>query len=83
MRWGISGSDSDGDRINSNTIHVSWMGGYEGHDTRTAYQKSTMKLIADMLVMMCPEIEIVGHNQFSAKSCPNFDVKKEFAYIND
>jgi hypothetical protein len=47
--------------------------------TRTDAQKESLnKLIAELLIEYS-EASVHGHNEFSAKACPSFDVQKEFA----
>jgi len=46
-------------------------------DTRTEEQKeSLIKLIADIRKKY-PILSVNGHNEYSAKACPSFDVSKE------
>lgn len=66
---------------NSNSIHVSYIGGVEGTrpmDTRTAQQKVSMLKIVKELKAKFPQAEIKGHRDFPGvnKACPSFDVKK-------
>ena len=82
-RWGVSGYDKQGKRYNYVSLHIAWIGGYDGTDTRTDYQKRTLHLVVSMIKDMCPNVIIVGHNQVANNSCPNFDVSKEFQYLNN
>jgi N-acetylmuramoyl-L-alanine amidase len=79
-RWGVRGRDEDGVRINNHAIHIAWVGGFSGEDTRTEYQKKMLYLIYNVIKMSCPDVRVKGHNEMPgvAKSCPNFDVTKEF-----
>lgn len=63
---------------NKESIGVCWVGGYGGLDDRTEAQKRTLIFIDKMLKAMFPDSNAHGHNEFSSKTCPNFDVKKEF-----
>lgn len=67
---------------NTNSIGVCYVGGVDKSmnpkDTRTPAQIDALKkLIAD-LKKKYPQATVHGHNEFAAKACPCFDVKKEF-----
>ena len=42
-------------------------------------QKAALQALIDQLKEEFPHATIHGHNEFSAKACPCFDVKKELA----
>ena len=71
---------------NANSIGICYVGGVDSDnkakDTRRKDQKSTMKKIIEGLEEQFPEATVHGHNEFSSKSCPCFDVQKEFAKHN-
>ncbi len=68
---------------NADSVHVCYAGGLEAgsndpKDTRTTEQILAMKdLTLELLnkYSLSPE-SICGHNEFAAKACPSFDVKK-------
>ena len=64
------------------SIGIALEGGANGEDTRT---KAQNEMLHDLVVWLCrilPSIHsISGHNDYSAKSCPNFNVREEFWYI--
>jgi len=67
---------------NANSIGVCYVGGIDKDkkpkDTRTEAQRSSMdKLIAGLLLDNVGA-SVHGHNEFSAKACPSFDVAKEY-----
>jgi len=66
--------------INRKCIHVAYIGGDKGEDTRTKEQKITLKTVIEVLKNRYPNAEIKGHCDFKGvpKTCPNFDVKTEF-----
>ena len=47
-------------------------------DTRTPAQKQSLKKLVDELLKQYPNATVHGHNEFSNKACPCFDVKQEF-----
>jgi N-acetylmuramoyl-L-alanine amidase len=55
---------------NRRSVHVSYIGG----------KKKTLKLVIDILKNRYPKAEIKGHCDFKGvlKTCPNFDVKKDY-----
>ena len=60
--------------------HIVYAGGTDRagktKDTRTALQKATMTDYVRYMVKRHPDIQVAGHNQFSDKECPSFDVPK-------
>ena len=71
---------------NKNSIGVVYVGGLDKNgkpkDTRTKEQKEAM--IGLLLQLLCkyPKATIHGHNEFSNKACPCFNVQKEYDIIN-
>lgn len=67
---------------NKFSIHIAYVGGtYETNinrakDTRTPAQKESLIKIIKYLILIYPNIKIIGHNQVSTKECPSFDVPK-------
>jgi len=63
---------------NSVSRHICYAGGktLEGKrtDTRTPAQYDAMETYVLYTVLRHPNIKIAGHNQFSTKSCPGFNV---------
>ncbi len=77
MTWGVRG-------INSQSKHVCYIGGveskrtngkYKAKDTRTKEQKYTLEIYIKHEILRHPNILIAGHNQFSNKACPSFNVQ--------
>lgn len=71
---------------NANSIGVAYVGGI-GHDgrpkdTRTHEQRVAMLELVERLARTY-KAEVHGHNEYSNKACPCFDVKAEFGYLND
>lgn len=68
---------------NANSIGICYVGGIDksnkAKDTRTEAQKKSLNELIDSLRAVYKEATIHGHNEFSAKACPSFDVQKEFS----
>lgn len=69
---------------NRNSIGVVYVGGMtkdmkEAKDTRTDAQKKSLRQLLKMLKSRFPKAKIYGHRDFSAKACPSFDARKEYA----
>lgn len=72
---------------NAHSIGVVYVGGLakDGKtpkDTRTEAQKEALWKILISLIIKYPDATIHGHNEFSSKACPCFNVKEEYKDIN-
>lgn len=71
---------------NKNSIGVVYIGGLDKNgkpkDTRTKEQKEALWELLRQLLIKYPKATIHGHNEFSNKACPCFDVTKEYDIIN-
>jgi N-acetylmuramoyl-L-alanine amidase len=67
---------------NANSVGICYIGGVDEmmrpKDTRTKEQRATMRSLVSSLKNKYPDATAHGHNEFAAKACPSFDVKKEF-----
>ena len=68
---------------NQGSIGICYIGGVDeamnAKDTRTPQQKESLKQLVDSLkTTFGSDIKVFGHNQFSRKACPSFDVGAEF-----
>ncbi|ULB33003.1 N-acetylmuramoyl-L-alanine amidase [Proteiniphilum propionicum] len=67
---------------NANSVGICYIGGVDEmmrpKDTRTKEQRATMRSLVSSLKNKHPDATVHGHNEFAAKACPSFDVKKEF-----
>lgn len=67
---------------NNGSIGIVYCGGIgadgKACDTRTNEQKMSMNLLIARLRVQYRITDIAGHNEFSSKACPCFNVKKEF-----
>jgi N-acetylmuramoyl-L-alanine amidase len=70
---------------NETSIGICYVGGLDGEgqpcDTRTGEQDESLELLIAYLTRVFPGIELYGHNEFSSKSCPCFDVKSAYGYL--
>lgn len=64
---------------NAHAIHISYIGGEGGIDTRTQDQKKAIEYLITQFIILWPDVEVLGHKDFPGvtKTCPNYDVKKE------
>ena len=66
---------------NGRTKHIAWAGG-KGTDGKAEYnmttiQESCLTTVCRLIVMLYPQIKLIGHNQVHpTKYCPSFDVRK-------
>ena len=60
----------------TSTLNVLDLNG-KSKDTRTDLQKKALESLISDLLKKYPGSTIHGHNEFSSKACPCFDVKKE------
>jgi N-acetylmuramoyl-L-alanine amidase len=77
--------------MNKSSIGICYIGGVEKEknkrgewvpkDTRTAAQIATMLELLRLLKKIFPKATIHGHNEFSSKACPSFDVQREFSTL--
>ena len=71
---------------NANSIGVCYVGGLdcEGNamDTRTSEQRKALIDLLKVLKRKYWKAKIYGHNEFSSKTCPNFNATKTYDFIS-
>ncbi len=69
--------------FNASAIHVAYIGGVNGKDTRTKRQKAQLIGMVIYLKRKYPEAEVSGHRDLPGvtKDCPCFDAKLEYADV--
>lgn len=65
---------------NAHSIGICYVGG-KGGDNRTDLQIEAMHRLVRSLIMVFGLMTVHGHDEFSDKACPNFNVKEEFDYV--
>lgn len=70
---------------NKNSLGVCYVGGCDKYmnpkDTRTDAQKRSFYILIEGLKSIYPKAKIHGHNEFSSKACPSFNVKEEYGHL--
>lgn len=72
---------------NAHSIGICYVGGMSRNglipqDTRTPGQRVALVHLVEFLMSLFPSATVHGHNEFSNKACPCFDVSKEFEVDN-
>ena len=71
---------------NIDSIGICYIGGINStdgqpQDNRTYEQTIALRTLVKSLKIRYPQATVQGHNEFSNKDCPCFDVKEEFKNI--
>lgn len=70
---------------NADSIGICYIGGMtkggkKAKDTRTKAQKVAMEqLVCALVERFGDHVQVIGHNEVSAKACPSFDVSEDFS----
>jgi len=79
VTWGAQG-------MNRQSFHIAYIGGVDWNgkakDTRTKEQKRSLEIIVKYLLLISPNLKVIGHNQVAAKACPSFNVEEWLRGIN-
>ena len=78
------GSHSLGE--NSDSIGICYIGGVEADgktpkDTMTSEQDISVLRLVDSLRVVFGNLTLHGHNEFSNKACPSFDVREKYKFL--
>lgn len=67
---------------NSNSLHVSYIGGKDKDDRSEAQKAAIASVLKDWLTKY-PKARIIGHRDFPGvkKACPQFSAEKEYGYL--
>ena len=72
---------------NRNSIGICYIGGVDKDmnptDTMTEMQDIAVIELVKSLRLMFGELSLHGHNEFSSKSCPSFDVQDKYKFLNE
>lgn len=72
---------------NENSIGIAYAGGLDADglacDTRNLKQKKALKQLLLQIKEEYKDIEFFGHNDFSSKKCPCFNVKTEYKNLGN
>ena len=70
---------------NKNSLGICYIGGCDQDmnpkDTRTDAQKRSFLILLEGLKSIYTKATVHGHNEFSDKACPSFNVEKEYGYL--
>ena len=68
---------------NRRTVGICYIGGNikKGKDTRTEEQKDALIMLLIDLIKKYNINKISGHNQYSTKECPGFNVPSEYSHL--
>ena len=67
---------------NTGSVGVSYIGGLtadarSSKDTRTDAQRASLLWLVEQIKKKFPIRKVTGHNEYAAKACPSFDVRKD------
>tara|TARA_R110000803_G_scaffold54610_2_gene111339 strand:- start:156 stop:581 length:426 start_codon:yes stop_codon:yes gene_type:complete len=72
---------------NEDSIGIAYVGGLDRNtdrpkDTMTVEQEIAFLRLVDSSRLIFGEISLHGHNEFSSKACPSFNVNEKFKFLN-
>ena len=72
---------------NRNSIGICYIGGVDkemnAKDTMTEMQDIAVLELVKSLRLIFGKLSLHGHNEFSSKSCPSFDVQDKYKFLNE
>ena len=70
---------------NEDSIGIAYVGGLdkdgEPKDTMTLYQDIAFMRLFEALSVTFGKLDLHGHNEFSNKACPSFDVQEKYKFL--
>ena len=70
---------------NADSIGICYVGGLrngEAADTMTEAQEITLINLVNALRLIFGYMPISGHNEYSSKACPSFNVQEKYGFLN-
>ena len=71
---------------NHDSVGVAYVGGLDNNlvpqDTMTMHQELAFLHLVNSLRVVFAEMSVHGHNEFSSKSCPSFNVQDKYKFLN-
>jgi len=81
----VQGAHVKGENVDS--IGIAYCGGLlengDVADTMTSYQDMSFLMLVNSLRNVFGHLTLHGHNEFSNKACPGFDVQKKYSFLLD
>lgn len=71
---------------NATTIGICYAGGVQDGkptDTMTSHQEMALLSLVNALKRVFGDLPLHGHNEFSSKACPSFDVGKKYPWLRN
>jgi len=72
---------------NKDSVGIAYVGGLDNNgktkDTMNVKQEIAFVRIVDCLRILLGDLTIHGHNEFSNKTCPNFNVQDKFSFLKN
>jgi len=80
----VQGAHVKGENVDS--IGIAYCGGLlqngDVADTMTAYQDMSFLMLYRSLQLIFGPLTLHGHNEFSNKACPGFDVQEKYSFLH-
>lgn len=71
---------------NHDSVGVAYVGGLDNNlvpqDTMTMPQEMAFLHLVNSLRVVFGDMSVHGHNEFSSKSCPSFNVQEKYKFLN-
>ncbi len=71
---------------NADSIGICYIGGVDKDlnpkDTMTEIQDISLLELVKSLRLIFGELNLHGHNEYSSKACPSFDVQEKYKFLN-